>query len=42
MQEEIQIKLLGQLREDAQKQVLAEICAKGHVITIFDGEEPTE
>ena len=42
VQEEIQNKLLGQLREEARKHVLAEIWAKGHVITIFDGETPAE
>ena len=42
VQEEIQNKLLGQLRDEAHKHVLAEIYAKSHVITVFDGEKPAE
>ena len=42
VQKEIENKLLGQLREDAQKQVLDELRAKGNVVTIFDGEKPAE
>ncbi|MCA9012219.1 MAG: peptidylprolyl isomerase, partial [Planctomycetaceae bacterium] len=42
VQKEIETKLLAQLREDAQKQVLDELRAKGNIITIFDGEKPAQ
>ncbi len=42
VQKEIENKLMGQLREDAQKQVLEELLAKGNIVTIFDGEKPAE
>ena len=40
--EEIEAKLLGELREEAQKQVLDDLRAKGNIVTIFDGEKPVE
>ena len=42
VQKEIETKLLSQLREEAQKQVLVDLRAKGNIITIFDGEKPVE
>ena len=42
VQKEIEAKLLGELREEAQKQVLDDLRAKGNIVTIFDGEKPVE
>lgn len=42
VQKEIETKLLDDLREAAQKEVLEDLRAKGNIVTIFDGEEPTE
>ncbi len=42
VQKEIETKLLENLREAAQKQVLDNLRSKGNIVTIFDGEEPTD
>ena len=42
VQKEIEATILGTLREAAQKRVLDDLRAKGNIVTIFDGEEPTE
>lgn len=42
VQKEIENTLLGQHREEAQKQVLDELRAKANIITIFDGEKSVE
>ena len=41
VQKEIEAKLLANLREDAQKQVLEDLRVKSTIVTIFDGEEPS-
>jgi len=42
VQKEIESKLIGQHREEAQKQVLSDLRAKANIVTIFDGEKPVE
>ncbi len=42
VQKEIEAKLLAELREQAQKQVLDDLRVKGNIVTIFDGEKPVE
>jgi parvulin-like peptidyl-prolyl isomerase len=41
VQKEIEAKLLANLREEAQKQVLEDLRVKSTIVTIFDGEEPS-
>ena len=42
VQKEIETKLLENLREASQKQVLDNLRSKGNIVTIFDGEEPAD
>lgn len=42
VQKEIEAKLLAELRDAEQKRVVDELRAKGNIVTIFDGEKPTE
>ena len=42
VQKEIEAKKLEELREAAQKQVLDDLRAKGIIVTIFDGDKPSD
>ena len=42
VQKEIEAKKLAELREAAQKQVLDDLRAKGIIVTIFDGDKPSD
>jgi parvulin-like peptidyl-prolyl isomerase len=42
VQKEIEAKLLAELRDQAEKQVLDDLRAKGNIVTIFDGEKPVD